>query len=91
METPDLPYLQEIENNTQRYRAIHHPTNIELYVTDSDAVHDDVDKPFWANMRPYNTDESRPHDWLLESTWHTSPGAAIKYLVEKIDELPTPD
>ena len=89
--TDTLPRIDILENNTQRYRAIHHPTNIEIYITDSDAAGDDVDKPFWANMRPYNEDLSRPHDWLLESTWHESPGAALKYLIEKIDELPNPD
>ena len=45
---PDTPYIQITENTETRYRAIHHPTEIELYITYQD---DKPDTPYYVSLK----------------------------------------
>ena len=70
--TDTLSYIEVTENTPTRYRATHHPSGIQLYITEET-------KPYIQTDKPYSVAFKRDGEWIdgYDSFHETLEQAAI--------------
>lgn len=82
-EQPDnnkLPYIEVIQNTDRYYRARHHPSGIEMYITIHDWTKQSTDKPYQVSLWR--------GEWLSQyNTYHETMESAVSFMFEALNEL----